>query len=348
MSNSPNAGARNVRATAVFPLPSLEIRTTSTTSAATTSAAASHVRTERTRPSGSPMAFASPRADVGRLRQIERRVVAQDLGLQLAQRRTGLEGQLLDQHRAAGTVGPRAHPLGDRSGRAQAPAAHATVPAAGTPRPAPRAQGTLRRDGRARAPPRSAPQARAAAAPRAAAPPTLRTARTPDPPADALATTPRLRQHLRRLPGIAVLERSPALSKPLLERLQVELSLLDAQQLAGRASEQPRLLTVIRQRFAQTRDLYVQQRSAESPADRRAAHRPDRSRDTTWLALHNSSASSARCLGPPTVRHAVAADLERPEDREFHTSAHRHYPECPPKPSRPPAISGLLGRLRGS
>ena len=55
-----------------------------------------------------------------------------------------------------------------------------------------------------------------------------------------------------------MLERVPAIAQPLLERLEIELALLDAQQITGGTSEQSRLVGGGGQRLAQARDLHVE------------------------------------------------------------------------------------------
>ena len=63
----------------------------------------------------------------------------------------------------------------------------------------------------------------------------------------------------RRGPGrVTFLERLTAIGHPLLKRVQIQFAVLDAEQVPGRAGEQPRLRITVGERLAQAGDLNVQ------------------------------------------------------------------------------------------
>ena len=86
-----------------------------------------------------------------------------------------------------------------------------------------------------------------------------------------------------------------------LEVLQVELARLDAQQVAGCARDEPRLARrAPGSRTLRSRETWLRSAwSAEFTLWSAKSSPISRSRDTTRFALSSSSASSARCFGPP-------------------------------------------------
>ena len=68
----------------------------------------------------------------------------------------------------------------------------------------------------------------------------------------------RFPQQPRRPARVAVAQRVPAGGHLLLERVQVQLAILDPQQIAGRPGQQPRLAVAVGERLAQPGDLNPQ------------------------------------------------------------------------------------------
>ena len=105
-----------------------------------------------------------------RRRRLERRILAQDRALELLQRRSGLDAELVDERAPGDPRTPRAPRPGGPSGRARGAAGRAAARGTDALRRAPRARRSAPRAGRARARPRCAPRPRRAAPPRAVRP----------------------------------------------------------------------------------------------------------------------------------------------------------------------------------
>ena len=109
------------------------------------------------------------------------------------------------------------------------------------------------------------------------------------------------RKRLRGRGGVTGRERLASLRDEPLEVLEVELARLDAKQVAGGARDEPRLVADGRARApCEARDVVAQRVVGRVERSARAKSSPiSRSRETTRFALSSSSASSARCFGPP-------------------------------------------------
>ena len=107
-------------------------------------------------------------------------------------------------------------------------------------------------------------------------------------------------QRLRRGGRIAGCERlAPRRDEPF-EVLEVELARLDPEQVAGSAGNEPRLAAVAGASTLRSRETWLRSAwSAEFTLCSAKSSPISRSRETTRFALSRSSASSARCFGPP-------------------------------------------------
>jgi hypothetical protein len=137
---------------------------------------------------------------------------------------------------------------------------------------------------------------------------------------------------------IAVRERLPPGRYLLLERVQVQLAILDPEQLAGRPGLKPRLAVPVGERLAQPGDLNPQHPVcrgrglvAEQFLDQLVA-----GDDPVGMAQQQPE---QRSLSRPADPHrgTIEPDLERPEYAEHQAIAH----------PTPPALSVLLTRAAG-
>jgi hypothetical protein len=120
-----------------------------------------------------------------------------------------------------------------------------------------------------------------------------------------------------------LLQRLPTSGHPLLERVQVQFTVLDAEQVPGRAGEQPRLGVTVGERLAQPGDLNVQHRFgrtgqliAEQFVDQLVA-----GDDAVGVAQQHCEQGTLLRPADPH-RNAAGPDLERPEDPELQMTAH--------------------------
>ena len=181
--------------------------------------------------------------------------------------------------------------------------------------------------GRARAPRRSAPRPRRAAAPRAARPRRVRTARTRGRRAAALPRAPRPRAASRPPRRRVARPRAPR-ARPRRAARSAPGRARPARRAAGsrgrratrRGSSPATGLSTLRSRETWLRSAW----SAELTLCSAKSSPTSRSRETTRFALSRSRASSARCFGPPigTGSPSTRTD-ERPEDPELEATRHR-------------------------
>ena len=134
---------------------------------------------------------------------------------------------------------------------------------------------------------------------------------------------------------VAVRERLPPGGRPVLERVQVQLAVRDPQHVTGRPGEQPWLAaaspsaSALRRRETWTRSI----RSAGAAGWSLSSSSIRWSRETTRLAWHSSSASSARCLGPPIRTGVAPLTSSGPRIANIRRVSTLIPPsECPPKP----------------
>jgi len=132
------------------------------------------------------------------------------------------------------------------------------------------------------------------------------------------------RTQQRRGPArILRLKRPSAGGHLLLERVQVQLAVLDAEHVPGRASEQPRLWVTIGERLAQAGNLNMEHRFSrtgrlitEQFVDQLVA-----GYDAVGVAQQQREQGTLLRPADPH-RGAVEPDLERPEDSKLQTTAH--------------------------
>jgi hypothetical protein len=134
---------------------------------------------------------------------------------------------------------------------------------------------------------------------------------------------------------IGVLERLPTLGDKLLEPVQIELSGLDAEDVARRARYQSRLVPSWIQRLAEARDLDAQcvVGRLASLLSHQLVDQPV-ARDDAVGAQEQDCEQRALLRPAQEKRFAVAANLERAEDAEVESSVHaaavRIFPQHPP------------------
>ena len=187
-------------------------------------------------------------------------------------------------------------------------------------RRAPRARRRAQAGGRARAPHRSAPRRPRAAAPRAARPRHARTARTRDRRAAVLATaTPRpgrTRPHAAASPPASASRPAPTRRSKCSRSSSPARRAAGSRERARRAGARPAppAPSTFRSRETWLRSAW----SAEFTLCSAKSSPISRSRATTRFALRSSSASSARCFGPPSGDRA-SVDRTRRAGRESGT-----------------------------
>ena len=140
-------------------------------------------------------------------------------------------------------------------------------------------------------------------------------------------------QQLRGRGRVADRERLASRRDEPLEVLEVELARLDAEQVAGSARDEPRLVRAGGASTFRRRETWL--RSAWSAELRLCSAKSSpisRSRGTTRFALSSSSASSARCFGPPT---GTGLPSTRTASGPRIRNSRRPLPSAPPSPPPP-------------
>jgi hypothetical protein len=116
-------------------------------------------------------------------------------------------------------------------------------------------------------------------------------------------------------------------SDPLVERVQIQFAILNAEQVPGRAGEQPRPRVTVGKRFAQAGDLHVQYvfgRTGWLIAEQFVGQLVA-GYDAVGMAQQQCEQGTLLRPADPH-RDAVEPDLQRPENSKLQTTA--HAPPC--------------------